>query len=103
MSKKEKEILEAIISAVQNMSEHDKDYLLGISEAMAAERKDAAEGKSLNQEMGEYLEENSDEESMIVTQRMRKVYIETTVESMNEIPWASDLKLICLLAMRLND
>lgn len=43
------------------------------------------------------------EESVMVSQKMRKVYIETTVKHMNEIPWASDLKLICLLAIRLND
>lgn len=51
----------------------------------------------------EYREENSNEESVTVSQKLRKFYIETTLKHMNEIPWASDLELICLLAMRLNN
>lgn len=43
MSDKEKEILEVLTKAVPNMSEFNKGYLLGMSEAMVANKKDVEE------------------------------------------------------------
>lgn len=40
MPKKEKEILEVITKAVPNMSEFTKGYLLGMGEAMVANKKE---------------------------------------------------------------
>lgn len=43
MPDKEKEILEVLTKAVPNMSEFNKGYLLGMSEAMVANKKDVEE------------------------------------------------------------
>lgn len=43
MPDKEKEILEVLTKAVPNMSEFNKGYLLGMCEAMVANKKDVEE------------------------------------------------------------
>lgn len=53
MSEKEsKEILESLDKAILKMSDFNKGYLLGMSEAMVTKKKEAAEGDKGNKAAG---------------------------------------------------